>query len=60
MSGEFAAVRREPHLKREGLNRALEQQLAEARAEHGEPDLDALLSIVSAHYDRLDAEHRGP
>jgi diguanylate cyclase (GGDEF)-like protein/PAS domain S-box-containing protein len=59
VSGEFAAVREEPGPERAGWNRALEQQLAEARAEGREPTLDALLTIVSAHYDRLDAERSG-
>ena len=42
-----------------GLNRLLERQLGDARGRGGEVDVDALLRIVSEHYDRVDAERRG-
>jgi len=42
-----------------GMNRVLEQQLREARGRDGELDLEVLLKLVSAHYDRLDAECAG-
>src|ERR1019366_7267525 len=54
-----AALRSEPSQTPEGMNRALENQLRDARGRGGELDLDALLKMVSAHYDRLDAERRG-
>lgn len=54
-----AALRSEPSQTPEGMNRALENQLRDARGRGGELDFDALLKMVSAHYDRLDAERRG-
>jgi diguanylate cyclase (GGDEF)-like protein/PAS domain S-box-containing protein len=54
-----AAVLSEESPAREGWNRLLERQLSEARGRDGEPDLRALLKIISAHYDRIDSERRG-
>ncbi|MDE2306093.1 MAG: PAS domain S-box protein [Gammaproteobacteria bacterium] len=53
------AVRPQEPLPAVSLNRLLERQLAEARRRGGEVDLDALLRIVSFHYDRIDEERRG-
>jgi diguanylate cyclase (GGDEF)-like protein/PAS domain S-box-containing protein len=43
----------------ERFNRLLERQINEARARDGTFELDALLRIISAQYDRMDAERRG-
>jgi diguanylate cyclase (GGDEF)-like protein/PAS domain S-box-containing protein len=43
----------------ERYNRLLERQMNDARARDGDVDLDALLKIISAQYDRMDAERRG-
>ncbi|HWJ34665.1 MAG TPA: EAL domain-containing protein [Steroidobacteraceae bacterium] len=60
MSRDLAAtLRNEPSHTPESVNRVLEHQLAEARGRGGELDLDTLLKMVSAHYDRIDAERRG-
>jgi diguanylate cyclase (GGDEF)-like protein/PAS domain S-box-containing protein len=54
-----AAFRGESSPAPESYNSVLDHQLAEARGRGGELDLDALLKLVSAHYDRIDAERRG-
>ncbi len=54
-----AAIRSAPSQSLEGLNRLLDRQLAEARGRGSELDLDALLKMVSAQYDRIDGERRG-
>jgi len=54
-----AALRGESSPAQESYNSVLDHQLAEARGRGGELDLDALLKLVSAHYDRIDAERRG-
>ena len=54
-----AAIRSEPAQSADSLNPLLERQIAETRGRTGAPDLDQLLKIISAHYDRLDAERRG-
>ena len=60
MSREIAnAVRSELPQPAPGLNRLLERHLANARSRSGELDVAALLSAVSAHYDRIEAERRG-
>ena len=60
MSRDIAAARLgEPSPAAESFNRLLERQLAEARTRDGELDVRVLLQIVSAHYDRIDAERRG-
>ena len=60
MSRDFAAARRgEPSQTSVTFNRLLDEQLARARARSGELDVDALLHLVSAQYDRQDAERRG-
>ncbi|MDB6085005.1 MAG: hypothetical protein JWN43_2886, partial [Gammaproteobacteria bacterium] len=60
MSRDLAAtLRNEPLPTPQSVNRVLEDQLASARGRDGELDLDSLLKMVSAHYDRLDAERRG-
>jgi diguanylate cyclase (GGDEF)-like protein/PAS domain S-box-containing protein len=41
------------------LNRLLARQLEKARGRGGAVDLDALLRMVSTHYDRIDTERRG-
>jgi diguanylate cyclase (GGDEF)-like protein/PAS domain S-box-containing protein len=52
-----AAVRSEPAQSADSLNPLLERQIAESRGRAGASD--QLLKIISAHYDRLDAERRG-
>ncbi|MGA2188779.1 MAG: PAS domain S-box protein, partial [Steroidobacteraceae bacterium] len=60
MSRELAAaIRSEPSQTPGSMNRVLELQLRAARGRGGEMDLNALLKLVSAHYDSLDAERRG-
>jgi diguanylate cyclase (GGDEF)-like protein/PAS domain S-box-containing protein len=64
VSREIAAAKRsEPTPAADTFNPLLERQIAESRprgAERGAQfDLDKLLNLVSAHYDRLDAERRG-
>ena len=54
-----AAVRGERSQSAAPLNSLLERQLTEARARGGAADLDRLLHLISAHYDRIDAERRG-
>ena len=54
-----AAVRSEPRPAARPFNELLTQQLSTARQTGGELDLAALLEVVSAHYDRVDAERRG-
>ena len=54
-----AAIRSEPAQSADSLNPLLERQIAETRGRNGAPDLDHLLKLISAHYDRLDAERRG-
>ncbi len=54
-----AALRSGPSPTAGSYNRVLDQQLAAARGGGGEFDVEALLRLVSAHYDRLDAERRG-
>jgi diguanylate cyclase (GGDEF)-like protein/PAS domain S-box-containing protein len=53
------AVCSEESLSAPGVNRLLESQLDESRRATGEIDLEALLQIISFHYDSLDAERRG-
>jgi diguanylate cyclase (GGDEF)-like protein/PAS domain S-box-containing protein len=43
----------------DSFNPLLERQLAEARWRGGDLDLDKLLKIINAHYDRIDSERRG-
>jgi diguanylate cyclase (GGDEF)-like protein/PAS domain S-box-containing protein len=43
----------------DSFNPLLERQLAEARWRGGDLDLDKLLRIINAHYDRIDSERRG-
>jgi diguanylate cyclase (GGDEF)-like protein/PAS domain S-box-containing protein len=50
------AIRSEPA---DSLNHVLERQIAEARGRGGDLDVATLLKIISAHYDRIDAERRG-
>jgi len=60
LSREFAAVMRsDPTPATDSLNGLLERQVEQALRQGGEVDVDALLKIVSAHYDRIDAERRG-
>ena len=60
MSREIAnAVRSDSPEPAQGLNRLLERQVAEARTRSGELDVGCLLSAVSAHYERIEAERRG-
>jgi diguanylate cyclase (GGDEF)-like protein/PAS domain S-box-containing protein len=54
-----AAIRSELPQPAERFNALLERQIAEARGRSGEPGPDPLLKLISAHYDRLDAERRG-
>jgi diguanylate cyclase (GGDEF)-like protein/PAS domain S-box-containing protein len=54
-----AAIRSEPAPPADSLNHLLERQIAESRGRGGAPDVDQLLRIISAHYDRIDAERRG-
>jgi diguanylate cyclase (GGDEF)-like protein/PAS domain S-box-containing protein len=54
-----AAIRSEPAPPADSLNQLLERQIAESRGRGGAPDVDRLLEIISAHYDRIDAERRG-
>src|SRR5271168_2281812 len=54
-----AAIHCELSEPADSLNHLLERQIEQAGARGGEPDVDALLKIVSAHYDRIDAERRG-
>ena len=54
-----AAIRSEPAPPADSLNHLLERQIAESRGRGGAPDVDRLLRIISAHYDRIDAERRG-
>src|SRR5208282_2094898 len=53
------AVRSAPSLPAEDYNRLLEQQLAEAGSRGGQIDYAELLTVISRHYDRIDAERRG-
>jgi PAS domain S-box-containing protein len=60
LSREIAnAVRSDSPQTVEGLNPLLERHMVEAQTRGGELDLGALLSRVSAHYDRIEAERRG-
>ena len=60
MSRDFAAaLRNESPQTPQSVNRVLEQQIAEVRGRDGALDVDALLKLVSTHYDRVDAERRG-
>jgi diguanylate cyclase (GGDEF)-like protein/PAS domain S-box-containing protein len=54
-----AAIRSESALPADSLNQLLERQIAESRGRGGAPDVERLLQIISAHYDRIDAERRG-
>jgi diguanylate cyclase (GGDEF)-like protein/PAS domain S-box-containing protein len=54
-----AAARSESTPSPESLNHLLERQLADARGRDGGLNVDALLRMVSAHYERIDAERRG-
>ncbi|MDP9014173.1 MAG: EAL domain-containing protein [Pseudomonadota bacterium] len=60
VSRDFAAaLRKGPSERPQSVNQTLELQLAEARGRDGALDLAVLLSLVSAHYDRIDAERLG-
>ena len=60
MSREIAAaIRSESAPPADSLNQLLERQIAESRGRGGAPDLERLLKIISAHYDRIDEERRG-
>ncbi|MBS0614842.1 MAG: EAL domain-containing protein [Proteobacteria bacterium] len=60
MSGETAVQRRvDQDGDLDGLNRLLERQMRESRRRSGELDLNALLRVVSQHYDRIEEERRG-
>jgi diguanylate cyclase (GGDEF)-like protein/PAS domain S-box-containing protein len=54
-----AAIRSEPAPPADSLNHLLERQIEESQGRGGAPDVDRLLRIISAHYDRIDAERRG-
>jgi diguanylate cyclase (GGDEF)-like protein/PAS domain S-box-containing protein len=54
-----AAIRSESAPPADGLNQLLERQIAESRGRGGAPDVERLLKIISAHYDRIDEERRG-
>ena len=54
-----AAIRSEPIQLDRSLNQLLERQIAEVRGKSGEVDLETLLRMVSAHYDKIDGERRG-
>ena len=59
MPRDFAAALRSEPSSAPRFNRTLDQQLAESRSGAGELDVRTLLTMISAHYDRLDAERRG-
>jgi diguanylate cyclase (GGDEF)-like protein/PAS domain S-box-containing protein len=54
-----AAVCSHPAPPAAGFNRLLERQLGQSCGRDGVPDFDALLKIISDHYDTLEAERRG-
>ena len=53
------AVRVDSEPSTDGLNRLLERQIRDARGRGSELDLESLLHVVSAHYDRIEEERRG-
>ena len=54
-----AALAGVPSPTPQSLNRVLHRQIADARRRDGTLDVAGLLSVVSSHYDRIDAERRG-
>ena len=54
-----AAVRSHPARTPAGLNRLLDRQLGQSRGRDGSLDVEALLCLISEHYDVLEGERRG-
>ncbi len=54
-----ATHRSEAEQPADNLNHLLERQITEARGSSGDLDVETLLGMVSAHYDRIDGERRG-